>query len=115
MVTLEEQKEYIRTNYKKLTGQFMAKMLGIRPEKAYALVKELGLKKQLPPPVIKPKADMGKNPTSIVPNGNDEGKIPLRIDCRTVILIPYTADPEKCRKDFLQKINRKHSSQIDSL
>lgn len=79
------------------------------------LVKELGLKKQLPPPVIKPKADMGKNPTSIVPNGNDEGKIPLRIDCRTVILIPYTADPEKCRKDFLQKINRKHSSQIDSL
>lgn len=93
----------------------MAKMLGIRPEKVYALVKELGLKKQLPPPVIKPKADMGKNPTSIVPNGNDEGKIPLRIDCRTVILIPYTADPEKCRKDFLQKINRKHSSQIDSL
>ena len=90
-------------------------MLGIRPEKVYALVKELGLKKQLPPPVIKPKADMGKNPTSIVPNGNDEGKIPLRIDCRTVILIPYTADPEKCRKDFLQKINRKHSSQIDSL
>ena len=110
MATLEEQKEYIRTNYKKLTGQFMAKMLGIRPEKVYALVK-----KQLPPPVIKPKADMGKNPTSIVPNGNDEGKIPLRIDCRTVILIPYTADPEKCRKDFLQKINRKHSSQIDSL
>ena len=93
----------------------MAKMLGIRPEKVYALVKELGLKKQLPPPVIKPKADMGKNPTSIVPNGNDEGKIPLRIDCRTVILIPYTADPEKCRKYFLQKINRKHSSQIDSL
>lgn len=93
----------------------MAKMLGIRPEKVYALVKELGLKKQLPPPVIKPKADMGKNPTPIIPNGNDEGKIPLRIDCRTVILIPYTADPEKCRKDFLQKINRKHSSQIDSL
>ena len=93
----------------------MAKMLGIRPEKVYALVKELGLKKQLPPPVIKPKADMGKNPTPIVPNGNDEGKIPLRIDCRTVILVPYTADPEKCRKDFLQKINRKHSSQIDSL
>ncbi len=58
MATLEEQKEYIRTNYKKLTGQFMAKMLGIRPEKVYALVKELGLKKQLPPPVIKPKADM---------------------------------------------------------
>ena len=115
MATLEEQKEYIRTNYKKLTGQFMAKMLGVRPEKVDALVKELGLKKQLPPPVIKPKADMGKNPTSIVPNGNDEGKIPLRIDCRTVILIPYTADPEKCRKDFLQKINRKHSSQIDSL
>lgn len=27
MATLEEQKEYIRTNYKKLTGQFMAKML----------------------------------------------------------------------------------------
>lgn len=53
MATLEEQKEYIRTNYKKLTGQFMAKMLGIRPEKVYALVKELGLKKQLPPPVIK--------------------------------------------------------------
>ena len=93
----------------------MAKRLGIRPEKVYALVKELGLKKQLPPPVIKPKADMGKNPTPIVPNGNDEGKIPLRIDCRTVILVPYTADPEKCRKDFLQKINRKHSSQIDSL
>lgn len=115
MATLEEQKEYIRTNYKKLTGQFMAKMLGIRPEKVYALVKELGLKKQLPPPMIKQKADMGKNPTSIVPNGNDEGKIPLRIDCRTVILIPYTADPEKYRKDFLQKINRKHSSQIDSL
>lgn len=45
MATLEEQKEYIRTNYKKLTGQFMAKMLGIRPEKVYALVKELGLKK----------------------------------------------------------------------
>lgn len=43
MATLEEQKEYIRTNYKKLTGQFMAKMLGIRPEKVYALVKELGL------------------------------------------------------------------------
>ena len=58
---------------------------------------------------------MGKNPTPIVPNGNDEGKIPLRIDCRTVILVPYTADPEKYRKDFLQKINRKHSSQIDSL
>ena len=96
MATLEEQKEYIRTNYKKLTGQFMAKMLGI-------------------PPMIKQKADMGKNPTPIVPNGNDEGKIPLRIDCRTVILIPYTADPEKYRKDFLQKINRKHSSQIDSL
>ena len=115
MATLEEQKEYIRTNYKKLTGQFMAKMLGIRPEKVYALVKELGLKKQLPPPVIKPKADMGKNPTSIVPNGNDEGKIPFRIDLGRVILIPYTADPEKCRKDFLQKINRKHSSQIDSL
>ena len=38
MATLEEQKEYIRTNYKKLTGQFMAKMLGIRPEKVYALV-----------------------------------------------------------------------------
>lgn len=93
----------------------MAKMLGIRPEKVYALVKELGLKKQLPPPMIKQKADMGKNPTPIVPNGNDEGKIPLRIDCRTVILIPYTADPEKYRKDFLQKINRKHSSQIDSL
>lgn len=36
MATLEEQKEYIRTNYKKLTGQFMAKMLGIRPEKVYA-------------------------------------------------------------------------------
>ena len=54
MATLEEQKEYIRTNYKKLTGQFMAKMLGIRPEKVYALVKELGLKKQRPPPVIKP-------------------------------------------------------------
>ena len=53
MATLEEQKEYIRTNYKKLTGQFMAKMLGIRPEKVYALVKELGLKKQLPPPMIK--------------------------------------------------------------
>ena len=115
MATLEEQKEYIRTNYKKQTGQFMAKMLGIRPEKVNALVKELGLKKQLPPPVIKQKADMGKNPTPIVPNGNDEGKIPLRIDCRTVILIPYTADPEKYRKDFLQKINRKHSSQIDSL
>ena len=115
MATLEEQKEYIRTNYKKQTGQFMAKMLGIRPEKVYALVKELGLKKQLPPPMIKQKADMGKNPTPIVPNGNDEGKIPLRIDCRTVILIPYTADPEKYRKDFLQKINRKHSSQIDSL
>ena len=115
MATLEEQKEYIRTNYKKLTGQFMDKMIGIGPEKVYAVVKELGLKKQLPPPVIKPKADMGKNPTPIVPNGNDEGKIPLRIDCRTVILIPYTADPEKCRKDFLQKINRKHSSQIDSL
>ena len=59
MATLEEQKEYIRTNYKKLTGQFMAKMLGIRPEKVYALVKELGLKKQLPPPMIKQKADMG--------------------------------------------------------
>lgn len=115
MTTLEEQKEYIRTNYKKLTGQFMAKMLGIRPEKVYALVKELGLKKQLPPPLIKPKADMGKNPTLIVPNGYDEGKVPLRIDCRTVILISSTADPEKCRKDFLQKINRKHPSQIDSL
>ena len=115
MATLEEQKEYIRTTYNNLTGQFMAKMLGIRPEKVYALVKELGLKKQLPPPMIKQKADMGKNPTPIVPNGNDEGKIPLRIDCRTVILIPYTADPEKYRKDFLQKINRKHSSQIDSL
>lgn len=37
MATLEEQKEYIRTNYKKQTGQFMAKMLGIRPEKVYAL------------------------------------------------------------------------------
>ena len=115
MATLEEQKEYIRTNYKKLTGQFMAKMFGILPEKLYALVKELGLKKQLPPPVIKPKADMGKNPTPIVPNGNDEGKIPLRIDCRTVILIPSTADPEEYRKSFLRKTNSKHSSLINSL
>ena len=31
MATLEEQKEYIRTNYKKLTGQFMAKMFRHTP------------------------------------------------------------------------------------
>ena len=112
MATLEEQKEYIRTNYKKLTGKFMAKMLGIRPEKVYALVKELGLKKQIPPATIKPKADMCKNPTLKVPLGNDEGKVPLRIDCRTIILIPSTANPEECRKSFLRKINSKHSNHI---
>ena len=104
MATLEEQKEYIRTNYKKQTGQFMAKMLGIRPEKVYALVKELGLKKQLPPPVIKPKADMGKNPTPIVPNGNDEGKIPLRIDCRTVILTPTPLILRSVVKIFFKRL-----------
>lgn len=113
MATLEEQKEYIRTNYKKLTGQFMAKMLGIRPEKVYALVKELGLKKQIPPPTIKPKADMCKNPTPKVPNDNDEGKVPLRIDCRTVILIPSSANPEEYRKAFLRKINNRRFKHID--
>ena len=103
MATLEEQKEYIRTNYKKLTGQFMAKMLGIRPEKVYALVKELGLKKQLPPPMIKQKADMGKNQPLSYQTVTMKERFLSRIDCRTVILIPYTADPEKYRKDFLQK------------
>ena len=46
MATLEEQKEYIRTNYKKLTGNLWPRC-GHTPGKVYALVKESGLKKQL--------------------------------------------------------------------
>lgn len=45
MATLEEQKEYIRTNYKKLTGQFMAKMLGIRQGESVCSGKRIRIKK----------------------------------------------------------------------
>lgn len=47
-MTLEEQKDYIQTNYKKLTGQFMAKMLGVDPKVVYSMIHAMGLKKQVP-------------------------------------------------------------------
>lgn len=109
-MTPEEQRNYIRNNYKKFTGQFMAKMLGIRPERVYSIVKELGLKKQQPPPSPKPKADMCKNPTADIPGDNDQGKVPLRIDCRTVVLIPRGVNPETYKKKYLHKINKSRQS-----
>lgn len=107
-MTLDEQKEYIRNNYKKLTGQFMAKMLGIRPERVYALVKEMGLKKQEPPvPTSKPKDDMSVNPLGFIPKEIHRNEIPLRIDHRTTILIPRGVDPVIRRKEFIQKTGLK--------
>lgn len=109
-MTTEEQKDYIRSNYKRLTGQFMAKILGIRPERVYSIVKELGLKKQMPPIITKPKADMCQNPTEEIPRDSDHGKIPLRIDHRTIVLIPCDANPETYKKKYLQKINKARQS-----
>lgn len=109
-MTTDEQKDYIRDNYKKFTGQFMAKMLGIRPERVYSIVKELGLKKQQPPPSPKPKADMRKNPTADIPGDNDQGKVPLRIDCRTIVLIPRGVNPETYKKKYLRKMDKARQS-----
>lgn len=109
-MTPEEQRDYIRNNYKKFTGQFMAKMLGIRPEKVYSIVKKLGLKKQQPPSSPKPKADMCKNPTADIPRDNDQGKIPLRIDCRTIILIPRGVSSEIYKKKYLREMDKARRS-----
>lgn len=107
-MTIDEQKEYIRINYKKLTGKFMAKMLGITPEKVYAIVNELGLKKQKSPiSTSRPKDDMGQNPSDFIPEEISRDLVPLRIDHRTTILIPRGVDPIQRKKEFMRKARLK--------
>lgn len=106
-MTLEEQKDYIQTNYKKLTGQFMAKMLGVDPKVVYSMIHAMGLKKQVPAKqTSKPKVDVWQNSSDEIP-GDIKGKVPLRINSRTVILIPEGVDPVKRKKEFLERTNSK--------
>lgn len=106
-MTLEEQKDYIRANYKKLTGQFMAKMLGLDPNVVYSMIHSMGLKKQVPAKITsKPKLDAWQNGIGEIPE-DTKGKIPLRINSRTIILIPEGVDPVKRMKEFLEKTNSK--------
>lgn len=106
-MTLEEQKDYIRANYKKLTGQFMAKMLGVDPKVVYSMIHAMNLKKQVPAKVTsKPKPNAWQNGSGEIPE-DIKGKIPLRINSRTIIMVPEGVDPVKRKQEFLEKTNSK--------
>lgn len=108
-MTQQEQMDYIRQHYKKLTGQFMAKMLGVDPKVVYSMIQAMGLKKQEPVKLTsKPKVDVWQNSSDEIPE-DVKGKVPLRINSRTIILIPEGADPIKRKKEFLEKTNSKNS------
>lgn len=108
-MTQQEQMDYIRQHYKKLTGKFMAKMLGLDPNEVYSMIHSMGLKKQEPAKITsKPKPDVWQNSSDKIQE-DVKGKIPLRINARTIILIPEGADPIKRMKEFLEKTNGKSS------
>jgi hypothetical protein len=52
----------------------------------------------------KPKPDTRMNPLIVSP-GTCGDRIPVRIDTRTIILIPPGVDPEKRKAEFLKKMN----------
>jgi hypothetical protein len=109
---------FIKENYTKYKASFIAQKLGITTDDVYKIVRQQGLKKHKKDTAPrKPKQDIQVNPTQEIPAppAHDGELIPLRIDARTIILIPPDVDPEKRRAEFLRKINGRKTHDINTL
>jgi hypothetical protein len=56
---------------------------------------------------------MSENSPTISPDVRSD-RVPLRIDARTIILIPPGVDPEKRKAKFIRKINSSKSNDINN-
>ncbi|MDR1981354.1 MAG: hypothetical protein LBQ39_07035 [Tannerellaceae bacterium] len=129
----DHQKRIIVKHYERLSTKYIAKRLGMRVMDVYCAARKLGLRKCRQKPkadiIKRPKALTSKpavckrpvvpvvyedprvNPTGIPHVSSDEALVPLRIDSRTVIMIPAGADPNERRMRFLKKLNAGVKSQ----
>jgi hypothetical protein len=107
---------FIKENYQKHNASSIAKKLDITTYDVYKIVRQQGLKKykkDTAPRKLKP--DIQVNPTQEIhaPRNHDGELIPLRIDQRTVILIPASTNPNERKKKYLENIKKSRLNHND--
>ena len=97
---------FLKENYGRLSNKYIAKRLGLSPAELqheaflYGLPDKANLPRRKPPPEAKAPVPLSGRKAEKSPNPDMR---PLRIDARTIILIPPDADPEERRRRFLDR------------